>query len=144
VLHKMLKAVAALAVALFGAVLVVQTPAQAAYADCQATRVCLFGSASYGGSPFQVTTGYIKTLPGNCMTLTASYNNWASSVVDKTSHIGGERIAFYDGSVGGTRLFVSTSTGLKSSGVFSDPGLATGSPVSNANDKVSSICVLFP
>lgn len=127
--------------AMIGTVGLTATPGSAAYGDCASARVCLFGSTGYGGAPFQVTTGYIKTLPGDCLVLTASYNNWASSVVDKTSHIGGERIVFFDLAGGGTSLFASTSNGINGSGSFSDSNLSINAPVANADNRVSSICV---
>src|SRR5688572_10111889 len=79
------------------------------WVDCASARICLWNSTNYGGTPFQVTTGYIKTLPADCLVLTASYNNWASSVGDKTSHIGGERIVFFDYAGGGASFASITS-----------------------------------
>lgn len=120
----------------------VLSPAQAAWADCPNARVCLWADASYTGGRVEATVGWIKTLPGDCWILTASYNNWASSVRDRTGYVSSAKTVFFDLDGVSESLFASGAGGLNGSGIFSDPGLATGAPVSGANNKVSAICIL--
>lgn len=135
---KMRNRVVALLASLFVGVLgaqAIQSPSHAYWVDCPAANICLWDSINYGGIPYAVTTGYIKTLPADCLILPASINNKASSVGDKTSHIGGERIVFFDLAGGGTNFGSTTPN-------WGDLNLGASPGVSNMNNKVSSICIL--
>lgn len=129
---KRLLAVAAVLVAAIGGSGIVAAPAQAALSDCNNGYVCLFTNLSYGGDVYQWTPGHIKTLQGDCLVLTSSIDNKATSLSNKAGAVGGENIVFYDTyGPGGEGHSVAAPTNI--------PDLRA--VWSNFNDVISSICI---
>lgn len=112
------------------------TPAQAAWSDCSAAYFCIYNGTGGTGLMYSWTVGYIKTLPDNCLNLTGSQNNMASSVYYNGSFLGGDYISVYSEPPfsGGTGRSI-TSNGYQDSNLGAAPG------ITGFNNTMSSICV---
>jgi hypothetical protein len=129
---KFRRALLALAVLLGGiGGALVSTPAQASYADCPQTYVCLWTNAYYGGSLYKWTPGSIQALPNHCVQLSSGINAQASSIAGKYGSIGSP-VTFY-GSGGGS---------FGRDAAFSDNNLGDSSGIVGWNNRISTICVL--
>lgn len=125
--------VASLAVAVFGAVGLTGSPALAAWSDCNSANICIYNGTNGTGLMYQWTLGYIRTLPSDCLILTGSQNNMASSVYLNASLVNSRVSLMASGTTGASVLI--TASGFQDANMNAAPG------ISGFDNTTSAICV---
>lgn len=111
------------------------SPAQASAAQCNSANICLWDGVNYTGTIYQWSVGYIRTLEGDCLFLSGSQSNTASSLA-VNGKLSTTRITFFDLAAGGETRAV--GTGVTS---FWDTDLRYSPGMANFSNRISSICV---
>lgn len=126
----MLLALTALLIGITGGFAVAR-PAHAAMSDCPAARLCTWTNANYTGVRWEWSIGTITTLPNQCLNVTASANNNASSMWANAGIIG-TRVTLHEGAnCTGLTFQISTNQ--------SDSNFSTGNPIFAFDNSMSSI-----
>jgi Peptidase inhibitor family I36 len=132
------KAFAALYALFLAAVVVLSGAgsARAAWSDCGAAQFCIFDGTSGTGLKYSWSVGYILTLSNDCLTLTGSQNNMASSLYYNGSFSAGNYIVVTSEPSG----VLSPARNITANG-YQDANLAASPGITAFGNTISRICV---
>lgn len=102
-------------------------PAEASIGQCPSAHICIWDSINYSGYLGGWTAGYILTLPGDCLTLSTTARNRASSLYVNAGLMS-QSITLW-GSNGANRGISGASTPYQDANMLVSPGIASFSNV---------------
>lgn len=110
-------------------------PAQADWSDCASGRLCIWTGYSSAGTISSWTLGHIKTLPNDCLVLSGSQNNSASSLYLNATPTS-SNVVLYSNPTGASATWWLSSAGYIDTDFRGDPG------ITGFDNTLSKICVV--